>query len=108
MIRRALFALLLPALLPMSALSESPRATQQTRPPVPGEEVRTETGKRMKVWSTQGPVQTNQAEISRSGNQAVGDIHVVVDPHRDGHDVRQSPATTDSFDMRKDSQGVTR
>lgn len=55
---------------------------------LPGEEVVTPTGQKMKVWSTEGPVNVDRApEPFEDPNDQIGDVDVVIDGRRIGRDI---------------------
>ena len=73
---------------------------------LPGEEVVTPTGQRLKVWSTQGPVEVSKAPEPFDDEQEVDeDIHVVVDgvqvlkQNQSSSSVPSTPRREDSFDV---------
>lgn len=53
--------------------------TEQPREYLPGEEVATPSGKKLKVWSTRGAVAVNKVPEPFKENSLPGDLNVVID-----------------------------
>jgi hypothetical protein len=84
-----------------SPVDQSSANFKKTKRFIPGEEVVTSTGKKVKVWSTEGPVPVSRAPQPFEDPAAarVPDVHIVVDEDEGNrHDSpRGNAAQSDSF-----------